>query len=344
MNRHDHRHAIDARRSSISCSARARAGCCGCSSRLSVAAVGVMIERLWFFIQERRPQRQLAEALAALRDEAARRRAAALQPSRARWRSRWCARALERAGEGAEAVEEHARRDRRARAPALREAASRSSARSATTRRSSACSAPCSASSAPSTISRGAAPLPGHAGRHGRHRRGARRDRRRPGRRAAGGRRVQRVHAPRRDLGGVGERARRTRSSHYVKADAPDLMAGGGYVGGGIIAEINVTPLVDIMLVLLIIFMLTAHLIAKQAHRGRAPAREPGDAPSTDDARDRDLTKRRPLYLDDKPIDARGAARGGRATRWPQDPKTQVDRRRRQGRSRTAASCGCSIW
>jgi len=33
----------------------------------------------------------------------------------------------------------------------------------------------------------------------------------------------------------------------------------------GIITEINVTPLVDIMLVLLIIFMLTANLIAKQA-------------------------------------------------------------------------------
>jgi biopolymer transport protein ExbD len=33
----------------------------------------------------------------------------------------------------------------------------------------------------------------------------------------------------------------------------------------GIIADINVTPLVDIMLVLLIIFMLTANLIAKQA-------------------------------------------------------------------------------
>jgi biopolymer transport protein TolR len=33
----------------------------------------------------------------------------------------------------------------------------------------------------------------------------------------------------------------------------------------GIIAEINVTPLVDIMLVLLIVFMLTANLIAKQA-------------------------------------------------------------------------------
>ena len=33
----------------------------------------------------------------------------------------------------------------------------------------------------------------------------------------------------------------------------------------GIIVDINVTPLVDIMLVLLIIFMLTANLIAKQA-------------------------------------------------------------------------------
>ena len=33
----------------------------------------------------------------------------------------------------------------------------------------------------------------------------------------------------------------------------------------GMIVEINVTPLVDIMLVLLIIFMLTAHLIARQA-------------------------------------------------------------------------------
>lgn len=39
----------------------------------------------------------------------------------------------------------------------------------------------------------------------------------------------------------------------------------GGARRRGIVAEINVTPLVDIMLVLLIIFMLTAHLIAKQA-------------------------------------------------------------------------------
>ena len=42
-------------------------------------------------------------------------------------------------------------------------------------------------------------------------------------------------------------------------------MAGSTGRRRGIVAEINVTPLVDIMLVLLIIFMLTAHLIAKQA-------------------------------------------------------------------------------
>jgi len=42
-------------------------------------------------------------------------------------------------------------------------------------------------------------------------------------------------------------------------------VAGGASRRRGIVAEINVTPLVDIMLVLLIIFMLTAHLIAKQA-------------------------------------------------------------------------------
>ena len=41
-------------------------------------------------------------------------------------------------------------------------------------------------------------------------------------------------------------------------------MAGSSARRRGIIAEINVTPLVDIMLVLLIIFMLTANLIVRQ--------------------------------------------------------------------------------
>ena len=46
-------------------------------------------------------------------------------------------------------------------------------------------------------------------------------------------------------------------------------MAGGASFGddeeGGVITEINVTPLVDIMLVLLIIFMLTANIITQQS-------------------------------------------------------------------------------
>lgn len=42
-------------------------------------------------------------------------------------------------------------------------------------------------------------------------------------------------------------------------------MAGGSYQdGGGAISEINVTPLVDVVLVLLVIFMVTAPLIAAQ--------------------------------------------------------------------------------
>ena len=39
-------------------------------------------------------------------------------------------------------------------------------------------------------------------------------------------------------------------------------MAAGGSNTGGVMAEINVTPLVDVMLVLLIIFMITAPLMA----------------------------------------------------------------------------------
>lgn len=48
---------------------------------------------------------------------------------------------------------------------------------------------------------------------------------------------------------------------------------------GGMITEINVTPLVDIMLVLLIIFMLTANLIAKQAIEVDLPKASQATAP-----------------------------------------------------------------
>ena len=56
-------------------------------------------------------------------------------------------------------------------------------------------------------------------------------------------------------------------------------MAGGAMRRRGMITEINVTPLVDIMLVLLIIFMLTAHLIARQAIEIELPHASQSTAP-----------------------------------------------------------------
>jgi biopolymer transport protein ExbD len=49
---------------------------------------------------------------------------------------------------------------------------------------------------------------------------------------------------------------------------APDSPYEDDEGGGGIISEINVTPLVDIVLVLLIIFMVTARLIVSRAIPG----------------------------------------------------------------------------
>ena len=43
-------------------------------------------------------------------------------------------------------------------------------------------------------------------------------------------------------------------------------MSSGGGGGGGMMAEINVTPLVDVMLVLLIVFMVTAPLLTSGLH------------------------------------------------------------------------------
>ena len=57
------------------------------------------------------------------------------------------------------------------------------------------------------------------------------------------------------------------------------MSAGGG--GGGMMAEINVTPLVDVMLVLLIIFMITAPMIEKKQSSQRKVA---VDLPQTDGA------------------------------------------------------------
>jgi len=90
----------------------------------------------------------------------------------------------------------------------------------------------------------------------------------------------------------------------------------------GIVAEINVTPLVDIMLVLLIIFMLTAHLIARQAIEIDLPrATQSTSTPPTTLAIS--VTKDGAIYLNADPVtpdQLRAAVRIAIA----KDPKTQA--------------------
>jgi biopolymer transport protein ExbD len=100
-------------------------------------------------------------------------------------------------------------------------------------------------------------------------------------------------------------------------------MAGGGAGRRrGIVAEINVTPLVDIMLVLLIIFMLTAHLIAKKAIEVELPrAANATSLPPTTLAVT--LTRDGAVLLDAKPVTVevlRAAVRAALA----KDPKAQA--------------------
>ena len=90
----------------------------------------------------------------------------------------------------------------------------------------------------------------------------------------------------------------------------------------GIVAEINVTPLVDIMLVLLIIFMLTAHLIAKQAIEVDLPkASQSSAAPPTTIAVT--LTRDGGLYLNGQAV-APDALRSAVKDAVAKDPKTQA--------------------
>ena len=99
-------------------------------------------------------------------------------------------------------------------------------------------------------------------------------------------------------------------------------MAGGAVRRRGIIAEINVTPLVDIMLVLLIIFMLTAHLIARQAIEIELPRASQSTAlPPTTLAIT--LTADGALFLNDRPVTP-AALRDAIRASVARDPKTQA--------------------
>ncbi len=90
----------------------------------------------------------------------------------------------------------------------------------------------------------------------------------------------------------------------------------------GIITDINVTPLVDIMLVLLIIFMLTANLIAKQAIEVELPRASQSTTlnPTTLAIT---LTRDGSLYLNGHPTTAAELREAVQAA-VAKDPKTQA--------------------
>lgn len=90
----------------------------------------------------------------------------------------------------------------------------------------------------------------------------------------------------------------------------------------GIMSDINVTPLVDIMLVLLVIFMLTAHLIARQAIEVELP-RAANSTALTPTTLAVTLTRDGALYLGSEPISDKGLRAAVRAA-VGRDPKAQA--------------------
>jgi biopolymer transport protein ExbD len=99
-------------------------------------------------------------------------------------------------------------------------------------------------------------------------------------------------------------------------------MAGGAMRRRGMITEINVTPLVDIMLVLLIIFMLTAHLIARQAIEIELPHASQSTAPPPTTLAIA-LKADGAMFLNDRPVTA-DALRAALKDAVARDPKAQA--------------------
>jgi biopolymer transport protein TolR len=85
-----------------------------------------------------------------------------------------------------------------------------------------------------------------------------------------------------------------------IKVDAPDYGNGGSYRIGGTLSEINIIPLVDVILVLLLIFMLTAPLM----YRGidvNLP-KSAGEPTAVEERMVLTVTKEQTLYVNDKPV------------------------------------------
>ena len=85
-----------------------------------------------------------------------------------------------------------------------------------------------------------------------------------------------------------------------IKVEASDYSSGGGYRIGGTLSEINIIPLVDVILVLLLIFMLTAPLMYRgiDVNLPRASAKPT----AVEERLVLTVTKDRALFLNDKRI------------------------------------------
>lgn len=85
-----------------------------------------------------------------------------------------------------------------------------------------------------------------------------------------------------------------------IKVESTDYGNGGGYRIGGTLAEINIIPLVDVILVLLLIFMLTAPLM----YRGidvNLP-KTSGKPTAVEERMVLTVTKEQTIYVNDKPV------------------------------------------
>ena len=94
-------------------------------------------------------------------------------------------------------------------------------------------------------------------------------------------------------------------------------------------SDINVTPLVDVMLVLVVIFIITAPLLASSIRLDlpRAEGTQPNDVPRFVTVV---LDKKGQLFLDDKPVDAPGLAQA-LAAAAKQNPDTEIQLRADEG-------------
>ena len=77
---------------------------------------------------------------------------------------------------------------------------------------------------------------------------------------------------------------------------------------GQLVSQINVTPLVDVMLVLLIIFMVTAPII-QQGVRSACPSVKAAALPGKEEQFVVSITRDNEIYLNDTKLTAGGADR-----------------------------------